>query len=79
MTTLVVSDKCIPEWLFISSSLQNWVLVYWEAACLVWSPDSGILCHSSSVLLCTRGALESKSPAAWQMYGSNCLSIKTSQ
>ena len=38
--TLAVSDKCIPEWLSISRSLQDWDLVYWEAACLVWSPES---------------------------------------
>jgi len=28
------------EWLSISCSLQEWDLVYWEAACLVWSPES---------------------------------------
>ena len=38
--TLAVSDKCIPEWLSISRSLQEWGLVYWEAACLVWSTES---------------------------------------
>ena len=40
MTTLAVSDKRIPEWLFISRSLQDWGLVYWEAACQVWSLES---------------------------------------
>jgi len=54
LNTLAVSDKCIREWLSISRSLLDWGLVHWEAACLVWS-------HSSSVHLCTRDALESKS------------------
>jgi len=40
MTTLAVSDKCIHEWLSISRRLQDWGLVYLEAACLVWSPES---------------------------------------
>jgi len=40
MTTLAVSYKCIPEWLSISRSLHDWGLVYWEAACLVWSLES---------------------------------------
>jgi len=40
MTTLAVSDKCIPEWPSISRSLQYWGLLYWEAACLVWNPKS---------------------------------------
>jgi len=60
MTTLAVSDKCIPEWLSKSCSLQDWGLVYWETAWLS-GVKSGVLCHSSSVLLCTRSALESKS------------------
>ena len=37
---VAVSGKCIPEWLSISNSLQDWRLVYWETACLVWSPES---------------------------------------
>jgi len=46
--------------------LQDWGLVYWETASLVWSPESCVkLCHSSSVLLCKRGLLESKSH--WQL------------
>jgi len=41
MTTLAaVSAKCIPKWLSKYHSLQDWGLVYWEAACLVWSPES---------------------------------------
>jgi len=40
MMTRAVSDKCIPEWPSISRSLQDWGLVYWEAACLVWSAES---------------------------------------
>jgi len=43
MTTLTVSDKYIPEWLSISRSLQDWGLVYWEAAYLVWSPESCVI------------------------------------
>ena len=43
--------KCIPEWLSIFRSLQDWGLVYWEAACLVKSPEScvtalGALVHA---------------------------------
>jgi len=40
LTSLAVSDKRIPEWLSIICRLQNWGLVCWEAACLVWSPLS---------------------------------------
>ena len=40
LTSLAVSDKRIPEWLSIICRLQNWGLVCWEAACLVWSPES---------------------------------------
>jgi len=40
MRTLAVSDKCDPEWLSISHSLQDWGLVNWEAASLVWSLES---------------------------------------
>jgi len=58
LTSLAVSDKRIPEWLSVICSLQNWGLVCWEATSGV---KSGVLCHSSSVLLCTGDALESKS------------------
>jgi len=51
MTTLAVSDKRIPEWLSISCSLQDWGLVYWEAACLVWSPES---CVTAARCSCAR-------------------------
>ena len=51
MTTLAVSDKCIPEWLSISHCLQDWGLVYWEAACLVWSPES---CVTAARCSCAR-------------------------
>ena len=51
MTTLAVSDKCISEWLSISHSLQDWGLVYWEAACLVWSPES---CVTAARCSCAR-------------------------
>jgi len=61
MTTLAVSDKHIPEWLSISCSQQDWGLVYWEAACLVWSPESCVAAVRCSYVVCTRGALESKS------------------
>jgi len=40
--TLAVSDKC---------SLQNRGLVYWEAACLVWSPES---CVTAARCSCAR-------------------------
>ena len=55
MTTLAVSDKCIPERLFNARNLQDWVLVYWEAACLVWSPQSCITaarCSCARVVHC---------------------------
>jgi len=53
MTTLAVSHKCIPEWLSISSwqCLQDWGLVYWEAACLVWSVES---CVTAAQCSCAR-------------------------
>jgi len=51
MTTIAVCDKCIPEWLSISRSLQDWGLVYWEAACLVWSPES---CVTAAQCSCAR-------------------------
>jgi len=77
MTTLAVSDKCIPEWLSISHSLQDWGLVYWKDACLVWNPES---CVTAARCSCARVVhWKVKSPAAWQMSGSNCLSSKTSQ
>jgi len=49
--TLAFADKCIPEWLSISCSLQDWDLVYWEAACLVWSPES---CVTAARCSCAR-------------------------
>ena len=56
LTSFAVSDKCIPEWLSISSTgLRSGLL-----GCRMSGVKSGVLCHSSSVLLCTRGALESK-------------------
>jgi len=59
LTSPTVSDKRIPEWLLSRiCSLQNWGLVCWEATSGV---KSGVLCRSSSVLLRTRDALESKS------------------
>ena len=51
MMTLAVSDKCIPEWLSISRSLQDWRLLYWEAACLVWSSES---CITAARCSCAR-------------------------
>jgi len=45
MTTLAVSDKCIPEWLSISCSLQDWGLVYWNlegCMSIVRSPESWV-------------------------------------
>jgi len=51
MTTLAVSDKCIPEWLSVSRSLQDWGLDYWEATCLVWSPES---CVTAARCSCAR-------------------------
>jgi len=48
LRSLAVSDECIPEWLSIICSLQNWGLVCWEATSGV---KSRVLCHSSSVLL----------------------------
>ena len=51
MTTLAVSDKCISEWLSISHCLQDWGLVYWEAAYLVWSPES---CVTAARCSCAR-------------------------
>jgi len=60
MTTLAVSYKCIPEWLSISRSLHDWGLVYWEAACPVWSLESCVTAARCSCL-CTHDALESKS------------------
>jgi len=51
MTTLAVSDKRIPEWLSISRSLQDWGMVYWEAACLVWSLES---CVTAARCSCAR-------------------------
>ena len=79
LTSFSVSDKRILEWLFISCSVQDWGLVYGEDT--MSGVKSGVLCRSSSVLLRTRGARawNQKSPAAWQMSGSNCLSSKTSQ
>jgi len=53
MTTLAVSDKCIPEWLSISRSLPDWGLVYWEAAYLVWSSES---CVTGARCSCARVA-----------------------
>jgi len=49
--TIAVSDKCIPEWLSISRSPQDWALVYWEAAYLVWSPES---CVTAARCSCAR-------------------------
>jgi len=49
--TLAVSDKDIPEWLSISRSLQDWGMVYWEAACLVCSPES---CVTAARWSCAR-------------------------
>jgi len=46
------------ERLSVICSLQNWGLVCWETTSGV---KSGVLCHSSSVLLRTRGTLKSKS------------------
>jgi len=51
MMTLAVSDKCIPEWLSISRRLQDWGLVYWEAACLVWSSE---FCVTTARCSCVR-------------------------
>jgi len=48
---MYVSDKRIPEWLSISCSQQEWGLVYWEAACLVWSPES---CVTAARCSCAR-------------------------
>ena len=61
ITKLAVSDKCIPEWLSISRTIQDWDLVYWEAACLVWSPESCVAAAQCFCAMRTRGALESKS------------------
>jgi len=61
LTSLAVADKRIPEWLSVICSLQNWGLVCWEATSGV---KSGVLCHSSSVLLPTRDALEWKAKFA---------------
>jgi len=58
LASLAVSDKRILEWRSVICNLQNWGLVCWEATS---DMKSVVLCHSSSVLLCTRGALESKS------------------
>ena len=51
LTSLAVSDKHIPEWLTISGSLQDWGLVCWEAACLVWRPES---CVTAAQCSCAR-------------------------
>jgi len=53
ITTFAVSDKCVPEWLSISRSLQDWGLVYWEAACL-HGVKSGVLCHAAARCSCAR-------------------------
>jgi len=59
LTSFAICDKRIPEWLsfhIVVYKIEVWFC--WEATCLVWSP---VLCRSSSVLLRTRGVLESKS------------------
>jgi len=68
MTTIAVSDKCIPEWLSISCSLQDWGLVYWEPACLVRSPES---CVTAARCSCARVVhwkvkVTSSLPDVWQ-------------
>ena len=51
MTILDVSHKRTPDWLSISRSLRDWGLFYWEAACLVWSPES---CVTAARCSCAR-------------------------
>ena len=73
--SLAVSDKRIPEWLSIICSLQDW---NWSVG-HVWCEVQGVVSQQFSALVHAWCAGKQKSPAAWQMYGSNCLSSKTSQ